>query len=151
MAATGHQFPDIAPSQRVYTPGTFPTKDFQGLNGAVTTLQYGHKSVDSKLELVFQNITDDEAWKIFENYEKASNGRDPATGEHDYVVLLSSEETGIAAGVSNQELRRQITERQEGARLRYRYAQPPTITSTFPGRSTVAIEFRGYLEAAESR
>ena len=150
MAATGHQFPDITPSSRVYTPGTYPTKEFQGLNGAVTTLQYGHKSVDSKLQMTFQNITDDQAWEIMENYDKASNGRDRDTGEHDYVVLLSSAQTGVTKGVLNIDLRRQMTERQESARLRYRYAKPPQITSTFPGRSTVTVELRGYLEGADS-
>ena len=151
MAATGHKFPDITPSQRVYTPAKYPTKDFQGLNGAITTLQYGHMSVDSKLQMTFQNITDDQAWEILQNYDKASNGRDRATGEHDYVDLNQAEKVGVAKGILNNALRRTITEDTSGPRLRYRYAKPPQISSTFPGRSTVTVELHGYLEGADSR
>ena len=33
MAATGHAFPNLEPSQRVYTPAVYPQKEFPGLNG----------------------------------------------------------------------------------------------------------------------
>ena len=148
MAAVGHQFPDLTPTQRAYTPGVFPQSEFQGLNGAVTTIQYGFKSVDSKLSMTFANITDDEAWQILQNYEAANNGRYEPTGERDFVVLSLATERGIGS----ESLARQISER--GAtqpRLRYRYATPPQITSSFPGRSTVQVELRGYLEGASSQ
>lgn len=149
MAATGHVFPDIAPSQRVYTPGTFPANEFQGLNGAVTTLQYGSKEVDSKLEMTFQNITDDEAMLIFENYLRVNNGRDNGTGERDYLLFSPVSGHAALSGIGNAELKARIGEQRfNTAQLRYRYASPPTITSVFPGRSTVQIELRGYLEGA---
>ena len=148
MAAIGHQFPDLTPTQRVYTPGVFPQTEFKGLNGAVTTVQYGFKSVDSQLAMTFANITDDEAWQILQNYEAANNGRYESTGERDFVVLSLATERGIGSEF----LARQISER--GAtqpRLRYRYASPPQIKSVFPGRSTVQVELRGYLEGASSQ
>ena len=145
---TGHAFPNITPTRRAYTPGTFPQKEFQGLNGAVTTLQYGVKTVDSKLEMTFQNITDAEANAIFENYEAVNGGRDSA-GRQDYV-LLPLTTTGPVAGVRNADLKLQMAERQTGPKLLYRYASPPVITSTFPGRSTVQVSLRGYLEGASS-
>ena len=45
--ATGYGFPNLTPSQRVYTPAVYPQKEFVGPNGSVTTLQYGVKPVDS--------------------------------------------------------------------------------------------------------
>ena len=144
---TPHDFPDITPTRRVYTPGTFPQKEFQGLNGAVTTLQYGVKTVDSKLEMTFQNITDAEANEIMENYEAVNGGRDEL-GRQDYVRFSKYPE-GAMKGISDEQLRLQISERQN-PKLVYRYASPPVITSTFPGRSTVQVSLRGYLEGASS-
>ena len=151
MAAQGHEFPAISPSQRSYTPGTFPTSEFQSLNGSVTTLQYGRRTVDSKLQLTFQNIPDAEAYEILDNYEKANGGRDATTGERDWVILPFSG-AGPLKGIKDDDLRKQIAEQYSGSqpKLRYRYAQPPTITSTFVGRSTVQVELRGYLEGANS-
>ena len=149
MSATGHVFPNIAPSNRSYTPGVFPMREFQGLNGAVTELQFGSKEVDSKLEMTFQNISDDEAMLIFENYLRVSNGRVSSTGEQDYVLLDPASSHPALAGIANEELRERIAERRFNiAQLRYRYASPPTITSVFPGRSSVSVELRGYLEGA---
>ena len=149
MAATGHIFPNVSPSQRVYTPGKFPTREFEGLNGAVTTLDFGVRRVDSRLEMTFSNITDDEAWLIFENYDKVNGGQDINTGERDYVVLSTNQQRGPVAGVSSSDLRFLVAERNADS-LRYRYESPPTITSVFPGRSTVQVVLRGYLDGATS-
>lgn len=149
MAATGHVFPSLTPSQRVYTPGSFPTNEFEGLNGAVTTVQYGSRTVDSKLQMTFQNITDDEAYAIYDNYYKANGGKDVNSGERDYVLFSPVGDAPALRGIYSEDLRRLMGEHNP-AKLRYRYAKPPKITSTFPGRSTVQIELRGYLEGALS-
>ena len=148
MAATGHSFPVLTPSQRVYTPAVYPQKEFQGLNGSVTTLQYGVKPVDSQLQMTFTNITDQDAYAIFQNYQQVNGGFDKKTGERDYVVLKNNS-YGEMAGVYG-DLRYVMNETLTPDRLRYRYAEPPTITSTFPGRSTVTVVLRGYLDGANS-
>ena len=86
MAAIGHIFPESC-LHGVLTRGVFPSTEFQRLNGAVTHIQYGQKAVDSKLEMTLQNITDDEAYAIFQNYELVMKGRDDQTNEADYVDL----------------------------------------------------------------
>ena len=103
--------------------------------------------------MTFQNITDDQAWEILQNYDKASNGRDRATGEHDYVDLNQAQKVGVAKGILNNALRRTITEDTSGPRLRYRYAKSsPDNSSTFPGRSTVHCRTcKAILEGADSR
>ena len=52
-------FPDIKPSSRSYTPGTFPQTEFVAQNGAKTVIRYGNKKTDAKLTLGFTNITDE--------------------------------------------------------------------------------------------
>ena len=86
---------------------------------------------------------------IFQNYQKANGGFDEKTGERDYVVLSAGLYTGQMAGVYS-DLRYVMAEKLTLDRLRYRYAEPPKITSTFPGRSTVSVVLRGYLDGANS-
>ena len=148
--ATGHPFPSLTPSSRVYTAASYPQKEFQGLNGAVTTLQYGLQRVDSKLEMTFTNITDAEAYQIWANYRVANGGYDQKTGERDWVYISDSQ-VDTMDGVQSAALRRVMSdEGYASGALRYRYATPPVITSTFPGRSTVQVELRGYLDGATS-
>ena len=149
MPATPHKFPNLVPSSRVYTPGTYPQKEFQGLNGAVTTLQYGVQAIDSKLEMQFQNITDDEAYAIIDNYQKVTQGRDDRTGEHDYVQI-EAQVTGISSTLLRYEIAQDSRLSPEQPLLRYRYQEPPKIISTFPGRSTVSVVLRGYLDGASN-
>lgn len=150
MAAIGHLFPlNLVPSRRVYTPPVFPSTEFQGLNGAVTQVQFGQKAVDSRLEMTFQNITDDQAYEIFQNYELVMKGRDDQTNEADYVDLQ-----GQMKGIGSIPLKYEISQDPNGNPrqdlLRYRYVEPPRITSVFPGRSTVTVVLRGYFDAANS-
>ena len=105
MAATGHIFPDLTPSQRVYTPGTFPANEFQGLNGAVTTIQYGARTVDSKLQMTFTNITDAQAYEIYDNYYKANGGKDVGTGERDYVLFSPVGDPPALRGIYSEDLK----------------------------------------------
>ena len=144
MPAIAHPFPNLQPASRVYTPGIYPTNEFQSLNGSVTTIQYGGRKVDSALKMTFRNITDEQAMEIYQNYEYSMNGRDETTGERDYVLL--PKEGGAVAGIKDKTLREIIAERKPTVDLRYRYAKPPEITSTFPGRCTVSVELRGYLD-----
>ena len=65
-------FPSIAPSSRSYTPGTYPSTDFESLDGTKTHLRFGNKQVNARLVLGFANITDDWAAKILDNYEAAN-------------------------------------------------------------------------------
>ena len=147
---TGHTFPNITPSQRVYTLERSRKREFQGLNGAVTILQFGAKTVDSKLEMTFQNITDSEAEDILDNYKAVNGGRDDF-GRQDYVELPDSN-SGAVKGVEDGTLRLQMAERQSGPKLRYRYASPPVITSTFPGTSQqVQVSLRWLWKALVAR
>lgn len=137
----GIPFPDIKPTSRSYTPGAAPKELFRAQNGATTAVQFGKRVVDSTLRLTFDNITDDQAMEIFQNYINVDVDGD---GQWDYVEFPFEAITGAMAGIGNEGLRRVIAET-PGYR-KYRYANPPEITNVFPGRSSVVVELRGYLD-----
>ena len=146
--AQGIDFPeDLSPSQRSYKPGRFPQGEFKGLNGAVTTVQYGKLPVDSELELVFRNIKDSKAFEIYENY-LVVNGEGSGDLERNWVNLSTQQALGPMAGIYSRELAEAMAETDGGRR--YRYAEPPTITSVFPGVSTVTVKLRGFLDGAKA-
>ena len=51
----------------------------------------------------FQNITDDEAYAIIDNYQQVTQGRDDRTGEHDYVQI-EAQVTGISSTLLRYEI-----------------------------------------------
>ena len=137
----GIPFPDIKPTSRSYTAGVAPRELFRAQNGATTAVQFGKRVVDSLLQLTFNNITDEQAKQIFDNY--ISIGAD-GNGDWDYVEFPFEAVNGAMAGIGDEGLRRVMAE-SPGYR-KYRYESPPQITSVFPGRSSVVLTLRGYLD-----
>lgn len=129
-------FPSIAPTARTYAPGKYPQKDFVALNGAITRMVYGTRRSGAELSLDFDNITDANAALILQNYELV-------TAANNWIVF-SSTNGSIGTGAS---LAAYIQE-SGGSGLRWRYAEPPQITSVVPGRSSVRCRFVGELDAA---
>lgn len=138
----GIAFPDIKPSSRSYTAGSSPKALFRAQNGATTAVQFGKRVVDSKLQLVFNNIKDEQAMEIFQNYIASDNV--DGDGNWSYVTFPFEAVNGGMAGIGDEGLRRVMAET-PGYR-KYRYAAPPQITSVFPGRSTVTVQLNGYLD-----
>jgi hypothetical protein len=137
-------FPNIKPTSRSYTPGNFPRQIFRAQNGATTAVQFGKRVVDSSLKMTFANITDEQAMEIFDNFISVNDT--DKDGNWDYVTFPFEAVTGAMAGINSDGLRRVMAETR-GFR-KYRYLSPPQVTSVFPGRSTVTIELRGYLDGA---
>ena len=131
-------FPNIKPSSRSYTPGTYPQTEFVAQNGAKTVLRYGNKKVDAKLTLGFRNITDSEANQILDAYEVVNS-------DYDFIHFPSD---SSIAGVNNVALRSKFQERDTSGNtlLRYRFDGPPTVTSVRPGRSNVQCKFVACLD-----
>jgi len=130
-------FPNIKPSSRSYTPGTYPQTEFVAQNGAKTVLRYGNKKTDAKLSLGFTNITDAQANEILEKYEEVNS-------VYDYVSFGL---TNGLAGINNNNLIFKVDEADpNGVKLRYRFDGPPTVTSVRPGRSNVQCKFVACLD-----
>ncbi len=133
MAAVS--FPALIPSSRSYTPGVFPEQQFQAQNGAVVRVRYGNQRYSSSLSLTFANITDANAALILQNFVDVMD-------DDNYAEFTTS---NVAAGVST-DLVPWI--RETNSLLKWKYAEPPSVTSVKPGLSTVTCEFIGELEGA---
>ena len=129
----GRAFPNIKPSSRTYNPGEFPQTQFRSQNGAVTVIRYSTQRVNSSLSLGFSNITDAEAADILDHYRNVNSDWDFATFTADNAV------TGVVDG-SMQDYIREV-----GA-LRWRYSEPPSVTSTYVGRCDVTCRFTGFFD-----
>ena len=143
--ATAQPFPTVKPTSRSYNPGTYPSTTFKSLDGTKTHLRFGNKLVNATLTLGFSNITDADAFLILENYRLVNS-------VWDYVTFNS--ESGLA-GVGGTghtmpdgslgNLAAYMDEAPSG--LKWRYSAPPSVTSSFKGKSNVSCSFVACLDA----
>jgi len=133
--ATEKQFPTIKPTSRSYSPGTYPSTDFESLDGTKTHLRFGNKRVNATLQLGFSNISDADAALILANYENVNS-------DWDYVTFSSANGT---VGVDSTSLSNYFKE--SGSGLKWRYSGPPSVTSTFKGMSNVSCSFVACLDS----
>ena len=133
--ALNKPFPTIKPTSRSYNPGMYPSTSFESLDGTKTHLRFGNKRVNATLSLGFSNITDAEAALILENYQDVNKDWNYVTFDRGYAT----------SGVSNTDLLGFL--RESGSGLKWRYSDPPSITSTFKGRSNDSCSFVACLDS----
>jgi len=129
------QFPALVPSRRSFKPGTKAITTFTSQNGATTFIEFGNRFVGASMDLEFRNIPDDDANAIFLHYE--------SLGEDDSITF--TRESGLYGIDQNL----YISMNKGNGPIRFRYKEPPTIESVYPGISTVRCSFVGYLFGAE--
>ena len=132
----------FTPTSRTYKAGTYPQSQFQATNGATTVVQYGSQCYNSELQMTFANIRDERAQELMEMYYEVN-------GKWDYLTLDSAPDivdnnNGPVGGIKDGDLRDQIQEKNNI--LKYRFKEPPTLTSVMPGVSTVQMTLVGYLD-----
>ena len=127
--------PSVKVSTRSYNPGTYPSTEFQSLDGTKTHIRYGANRVTASLQLGFANISDADAALILANYESVNS-------DWDYVSFDNSK---VTDGISSSSLKSFLNE--SGTSLRWRYSSPPTVTSVFPGISNVNCSFVACLDS----
>ena len=132
---TAQPFPQIKPTSRSYSAGTYPSTNFESLDGTKTHLRYGNKRVNATLTLGFSNITDADAALILDNYEDVNSDWDYVTFDRGYAT----------SGVTDTSLLTYLKE--SGSSLKWRYSGPPTVTSTFRGLSNVSCSFVACLDS----
>ena len=130
------QFPAIKPSARSFTPGTYPSTDFESLDGTKTHIRFGNRSVNATLSLSFSNISDGHVVDILGNYNNVNS-------DWDHVTF---DELHGLQGIENVFLRIHVQEGSSSG-LKWRYTGPPTVTSTFNGLSNVSCSFVACLDA----
>ena len=133
--ATPRAFPTIKPTSRSYNPGTYPSTTFESLDGTKTHLRFGNKRVNATLTLGFSNISDADAALILANYEDVNS-------DWDYVTFNGGYAT---AGVTDTSLLAYLKE--SGSGLKWRYSGPPSVTSSFKGKSNVSCSFVACLDS----
>ena len=132
---TAQPFPQIKPTSRSYSAGTYPSTNFESLDGTKTHLRYGNKRVNATLTLGFSNISDADAALILDNYEDVNSVWDYVTFDRGYAT----------SGVTDTSLLTYLKE--SGSSLKWRYSGPPTVTSTFKGLSNVSCSFVACLDS----
>ena len=130
-----HSFPSVRPSSRSYKPGEYPQTQFEAQNGAKTIMRYGKNRVNATLTLGFSNISDADAASILANYEDVNS-------DWDYVTFNGGYAT---AGVTDTSLLAYLKE--SGSGLKWRYSGPPSVTSSFKGKSNVSCSFVACLDS----
>ena len=146
--ATGVPFPNLKPTSRSFSPGTYPSTDFESLDGTKTHLRFGNKRVNATLTLGFANISDGSAGLIIDNY-------DDVNSEWNWVKFTTDTgASGIDGAGSGNLLEKEIVgldltggDGTTSKGLKWRYSGPPTVTSVFPGRCNVSCSFVACLDS----
>ena len=128
-------FPTIKPTSRNYRPGTYPSTTFESLDGTKTHLRFGNKRVNATLTLGFSNISDADAALILANYENVNSDWDYVTFDRGYAT----------SGVTDTSLLAYLKE--SGSSLKWRYSAPPSVPSSFKGKSNVSCSFVACLDS----
>ena len=146
--ATGQSFPNLQPTSRSFSPGTYPQVEFEAQNGVKTIIRYGKRRVNATLALGFSNISEGSAGLIIQNYDDVNaewnwvkfTDENGAAGIHDPGSgnLLTKEITGGEGNNLDGTTRKG---------LKWRYSGPPTVTSVSPGRCNVSCSFVACLDA----
>lgn len=121
-------FPTLVPSSRQFTQGDWPIARFTAQNGSEVRILYGNREVGQSLDLGYENITDAEAESFITHYQAMK-------GTYDTFSLPQPITDGAGAGWSGT-----TTTFNAGAGSQYRYAGPPSLTSVYPGVSSIAIK-----------
>ena len=122
-------FPPLCPTQRSYTPGNYPTKNFSALNGASVTRLYGSRAYDAEMTLTFV-LSDLKLEQLLASWHSSYGGAE--------ILNLPPQ---VFGGVSS-ELQGQIP-----SYLNWRWAETPSVESLIPGRSRVQVKLTATLDA----
>jgi len=107
-------------------------------------MRYSNKRVNAKLTLSFQNITNDKVEEIIENYISVNDDWDYVFFANGDPVLNGLDAESGVFNLTTPTLKGYLAGQPGG--LRWRYTEPPKVTSVFPGVSSVECSFNAYLD-----
>ena len=118
-------FPALRPVSRTYTPGEYPVKRFNAINGASATRLYGSKAFDAQMSLEF--IVDDaELISLTTSWNDSSGG-------FDRLELPAQVFSGMDSSVFPEQ-------------LTWRWAEVPSVSSVRGELSRVSVKLIATLE-----
>lgn len=123
-------FPNIRPTSREYTPGKYPQTFFESINGATSIVQFGAVKYNAQLQLLFSNIEDTWADDIISKYESSNIS-------WDNIVFQSGVMDCVGASMAA---------RMKEGFLKWRFAEPPSVTYKFRDYCDVRCSFIAYLD-----
>ena len=121
-------FPSLAPTSRQFVAGDWPMAKFQSQNGSEARILYGNRRTGHTLSLNYNSISDAEAEEFFNDYYSRKGTYEtfalpqPVTGNAGRGWAGSTSFFNAGSGVN------------------WRYAEPPQLTSVYPGVSNVSIK-----------
>lgn len=121
-------FPDLKPTSRQFEFGDWPVKTFRSQDGSEVRILYGSQRTGMTLDLSFENISDANADLFFAHYLEVKGSYNTFAITDNTRAGWSGNNTTLGASAWGNA---------------YRYAAPPTITATAPGRSTVQVKLIG--------
>lgn len=119
-------FPELKPTSRSFDAGNYPVKTFTAQSGAEVRILYGDKKTGSKLNLSYENITDDKAALFLDHYDEIK-------GTYGTFDIVADTRAGWSPSAAPFGFR-------IGTGAKWRYQSPPEVTTVRPGYSTVRVE-----------
>ena len=118
-------FPALKPVSRSYTPGDFPTRRFDAINGAGLTRLYGNKAFNAQLTLEFI-VEDVDLKRITDSWNNAY-------GSYQDLNLPEQVFSGMDSSVFPNH-------------LKWKWAESPSVNSVRGDLSRVSCKLVGTLE-----
>jgi len=128
-------FPSLVPTARSFQPGVYPQKTYRTLSGAAFKRSFGNRAYGAQLELSFDNIPDASAYSIVNHYRSQTSQNQRFRVSGSTTAGMSSSLDYLAAGTADD--------------LRWEYAEPPSVQSVRPGRSSVRVKLSGEIRNPE--
>ena len=121
-------YPTLRPTSRSFDPGDYPVKTFKSQSGAEFRFLYGSRRTGMTLSFEYANIGDGLADDFIEHYDEVRG----QFQRFDLPPEILTGWTGTAGALDA-----------TNTGNRWRYAEPPAITSVRPGVSTVQVRLVG--------
>lgn len=130
-------FPELTPTSRQFSPGTYPQRTYRTLSGVLARRTFGDTAFGATLDLEYRNIPDTSVNLILDHYHSQ-------TSQNARFKLSNN----VTAGMSNDvrdEVRGYGGASADRKGLRWEYAEPPSVDSVRPGIYNVRVRLAGEI------
>ena len=121
------------PTARTYTPGVIPQTQFEAQNGATSYVRFGNVPIKSKLQLVYQNIGESDAYEFLYTYNFCIT-RDQG--------IRISEGNNAVKDIKDPMLMGELV-RGANDGLMWEFEKPPAVQAALAGRYNVTVDLVG--------
>lgn len=123
-------YPTTTPTSRSFSYGNYPVKTSQMMDGFETRILLGSKRTGVEMNLQYNNIADDLAKNFLDHFESQKGTYLTFDLPAGTTTGMSPSLAGVIPGVSD---------------TQWRWAEPPAVTSVYPGVSSVSVKLVAVL------